>query len=63
MSGHGDELKGRIKEAAGTLTDDEDLQREGKVDKNAGKVKQAAENVKDWVGDKVDDVAEKAKRS
>jgi len=62
MSGQGDELKGRVKEAAGALTDDDDLKREGKVDKNAGKVKQAAENVEDWVGDKVDDVADRAKR-
>jgi len=63
MSGQGDELKGRIKEAAGDLTDDDKLKHEGKVDKNAGKVKQTAENVKDWVGDKVDDVADRAKRS
>jgi len=62
MSGQGDELKGRAKEAAGALTDDDDLKHEGKVDKNAGKVKQAAESAKDWVGDKVDDVADKAKR-
>jgi uncharacterized protein YjbJ (UPF0337 family) len=62
MSGQGDEAKGRIKEAAGDLTGDDELRREGKVDKNAGKVKQAAEAAKDWVGDKVDDVADRAKR-
>jgi uncharacterized protein YjbJ (UPF0337 family) len=62
MSGQGEEMKGRAKEAAGALTDDDDLKREGKVDQKAGKVKQTAENVKDWVGDKVDDVADKARR-
>ena len=34
-----DELKGRAKEAAGDLTGDEDLKREGKIDQAAGKVK------------------------
>jgi len=43
MSGKGDEIKGRIKEAAGAITDDDRLRREGKVDQAAGKVKQAAE--------------------
>ena len=48
-----DELKGRTKEAAGDLTDDEDLQREGKVDKTKGsakeKIDQAGEKVKGFV--------------
>ena len=43
-----DDLKGRVKEAAGDLTDDEDLQREGKVDQGKGKVK----DVIDDIGDK-----------
>ncbi|MFL6005391.1 MAG: CsbD family protein [Gaiellaceae bacterium] len=45
-----DEAKGRIKEAAGDLTDDKDLKREGKVDQASGKAK-----------DKIDDVGDKAK--
>jgi len=49
-----DELKGRAKEAAGDLTDDEELQREGKVDQFTSDVKekvgQAADKVKDVVG-------------
>jgi len=63
MSGKGDELKGRVEEAAGALTDDDELKREGKVDQKAGKIKQAAEDVKDWVGDKVDDATDRAKRN
>jgi uncharacterized protein YjbJ (UPF0337 family) len=45
-----DELEGRVKEAAGDLTGDEDLQREGKLDQASGKAK-----------DVIDDVADKAK--
>jgi uncharacterized protein YjbJ (UPF0337 family) len=55
-----DDAKGRVKEAAGDLTDDKDLQREGKVDQAAGtakeKVGDAADKVKDAVtGDDSDD--------
>lgn len=42
-SGKSDELKGRVKEAAGALTGDKKLKREGKVDQAVGKVKQKAE--------------------
>lgn len=45
-----DDLKGRVKEAAGDLTDNDDLKREGKVDQATGKVK-----------DVVDDIADKFK--
>jgi uncharacterized protein YjbJ (UPF0337 family) len=45
-----DDGKGRVKEAAGDLTGDKDLQREGKIDQATGTVK-----------DKVGDAADKAK--
>jgi uncharacterized protein YjbJ (UPF0337 family) len=49
-----DELKGRAKEAAGDLTDDEDLEREGKVDRASGslkdKVDRLADKIKDTIG-------------
>jgi uncharacterized protein YjbJ (UPF0337 family) len=45
-----DEAKGRAKEAAGDLTDDEKMKREGKVDRASSSFK-----------DKVDDVADKVK--
>jgi uncharacterized protein YjbJ (UPF0337 family) len=48
-----DEMKGRAKEAAGDLTDDDDLKNEGKVDRAGGamkdKVNKAADKVKDAV--------------
>jgi uncharacterized protein YjbJ (UPF0337 family) len=49
-----DEAKGRIKEAAGDLTDDDDLKREGKADQMAGKVKDKVDDVADAVKDKFD---------
>ena len=42
-----DDLKGRAKEAAGDLTNDKDLEREGKVDQGKAEVK---EKVKDAIG-------------
>jgi uncharacterized protein YjbJ (UPF0337 family) len=54
MSGSTDDMKGRIKEAAGDLTNDDDLKREGKADQVGAKVKDAAEKLKDRVGDAVD---------
>ena len=46
-----DEMVGRVKEAAGDLTDNEDLEREGKVDQAAGKAKEKAGDVVDKVKD------------
>lgn len=48
-SGKTDELKGRVKEAAGALTDDAKLKREGRIDQKVGKVKQTTEKVIDKV--------------
>jgi uncharacterized protein YjbJ (UPF0337 family) len=50
-SGKADEIKGRLKEAVGDLTDDQDLKDSGKADKAAGKVKQGAERVVNRVRD------------
>lgn len=47
MSGKSDEIKGRVKEAAGALTDDDKLRREGQLDQATGKVKQVVEKVVD----------------
>ncbi len=51
MGENTDKLKGHIKEAAGDVTDDKDLEREGKVDRASGTVK-----------GKIDDVTDKLKR-
>ena len=51
-----DGAKGRVKEAAGDLTDDQSLKNEGKVDKATGSIKDkvgdAADKVKDTVNPK-----------
>jgi len=57
-----DDLKGRVKEAAGDLTDNDRLQREGKVDQAAGKAKDMVDGVKDKVGDAIDAVQDKLNR-
>jgi len=59
MDGKIDDAKGRVKEAAGDLTNNDDLKREGKVDQAAGKVKEKVEDAKDWVEDKIDDIKKK----
>lgn len=53
-SGKSDEVKGRVKEAAGVLIGDEKLRREGRADQAAGKVKQAAEKIKKKLDEAVD---------
>jgi uncharacterized protein YjbJ (UPF0337 family) len=48
-----DDLKGRTKEAAGGLTNDQSLKNEGKVDKASGKVKDAVGDASDKAKDVV----------
>lgn len=48
-NGKTDELKGRVKEAAGALTDDAKLKRDGRIDQTVGKAKQTADKVIDKV--------------
>ena len=49
--GNTDNLKGRVKEAAGDVTGDKDMQREGKVDQVTGDVKEKVSNAADKVKD------------
>jgi uncharacterized protein YjbJ (UPF0337 family) len=56
----GDKVKGRLKEAAGALTGNEELKKEGQLDQAAADVKETIEKVVDkakevLVGDKKDD--------
>jgi uncharacterized protein YjbJ (UPF0337 family) len=52
-SGNVDKAKGRVKDAAGALTDDESLRAEGKVDKASGSTKNAVGKAADKVKDAV----------
>jgi uncharacterized protein YjbJ (UPF0337 family) len=62
MAGEMDKAKGRIKEAAGALTDDEDRKREGKADQAAGEMKEKVDKAKDWADDKIDDHTDRVDR-
>jgi uncharacterized protein YjbJ (UPF0337 family) len=59
MSGELDQAKGRLKQAAGDLTDDDELRDEGERDEVAGKVKGAVDDAKDKVNDAVDSVRDR----
>jgi uncharacterized protein YjbJ (UPF0337 family) len=59
MGENTDKAKGRVKEAVGDLTDNERLEREGKLDQASGDVKGAVEDAKDKVDGGVDAVREK----
>ena len=54
-----DQAKGRVKQAAGDLTDDNDLKREGEADEFAGKAKEAVGDIKDKLNDAIDSVRDK----
>ena len=51
MAENTDDLKGRAKEAAGDLTGDKDLKREGKLDQATGKAKEGVERASDAAKD------------
>ena len=57
MGGKTDEVKGRIKEAAGALTGNDKLREEGKTDQAVGKAEQAVQKTADTVKKAVKKVA------
>lgn len=54
-SGKADQIKGRVKDAAGGLTGDKDLQAEGKIDQAKGKIKDAFGKVERKIGESSED--------
>lgn len=56
-----DDAKGRVKEAAGNLTGDDELKEEGKTDQAAGKLKSIVDGAKDKVEDAIDDVRDRTR--
>lgn len=48
-----DKTKGRVKEAAGAITDDDEMKKEGRTDQKAGDIKEKAEDAVDKVKDKL----------
>jgi uncharacterized protein YjbJ (UPF0337 family) len=51
MDGKMDEAKGRMKEAAGDIMDDNELKREGKLDRMGATVKEKADEMVDKAKD------------
>ena len=49
----GEDMKGRGKEALGSLTDDEDLKREGKLDQASASIKDKADKATESVKDAI----------
>jgi uncharacterized protein YjbJ (UPF0337 family) len=54
MNCRADDYKGRIKQAAGDLTNNSSLRREGKLDQTGAKVKKTAEKLTHRVSDAID---------
>jgi uncharacterized protein YjbJ (UPF0337 family) len=62
FQGKNDQLKGKIKQAAGDLTDDERLHDEGVADEAAGKVQEGFGRGRRKVGEALEDLGDKMKR-
>jgi uncharacterized protein YjbJ (UPF0337 family) len=62
FQGKNDKLKGKIKQAAGDLTDDERLHDEGVADEAAGKVEEGFGRGRRKVGEALEDLGDTLKR-
>jgi uncharacterized protein YjbJ (UPF0337 family) len=58
MGDKSDQVKGRVKEAVGDLTDDEDLERDGRTDRLAGEAKEKVSDAKEAVEGVIDKAKE-----
>jgi uncharacterized protein YjbJ (UPF0337 family) len=56
-----DQAKGQVKQGVGDLTDNEQMQGEGKLDEMKGKGEQAWGDIKDAAGDLKDDMERKTR--
>jgi uncharacterized protein YjbJ (UPF0337 family) len=54
-----DQVTGKLKQAAGDLTDNDDLKKQGKADEKAGDAKELVDNV----GDKIDGLIDSAHKA
>jgi len=62
VEGKAETLKGKIKQAAGDLTDDPNLQDEGTADEAAGKTQETFGKAKRKVGEVVEDIGNAIKK-
>jgi uncharacterized protein YjbJ (UPF0337 family) len=62
LKGKADQVKGKVKQAVGDLTDDPELHGEGRADEAAGKVQQGIGTARRKVGEAIEDVGKTLKR-
>lgn len=62
LDGKAEQLKGKFKQAAGDLTDNERLHDEGVADEAAGNVQEGFGRGRRKVGEAIEDLGEKLKR-
>lgn len=62
INGKADQIKGKIKQATGDLTDDENLHDEGVADEAAGSVQEGFGRGRRKLGEAVKDIGDKIKR-
>jgi len=62
MKGKWEQVKGRAKQAAGDLTNDEKLHDEGVGDEAVGNVREGIGKARRKIGEKIEDIGEDLKR-
>lgn len=62
LEGKAEALKGKVKQAAGDLTDDPDLHDEGVADEAAGETQNAFGKAKRKVGEVIEDIGKAVKK-
>ena len=62
LDGKVDQVKGRVKQGAGDLTDNDQLREEGAADEAKGDVQEGFGKARRKVGDAIDDIGDTLKR-
>jgi uncharacterized protein YjbJ (UPF0337 family) len=62
LEGKGEQLKGKVKQGLGDLTDNERLHDEGVADEAAGDVQEGFGRARRKVGEAIEDIGDKIKR-
>jgi uncharacterized protein YjbJ (UPF0337 family) len=61
LNGKGDQIKGKVKQAWGDLTDNDRVHDEGVADETSGQVQEGFGKARRKVGEAIEDVAHKVK--